>query len=276
VALTGRPRLLNLLHGAYGVGTAIGPLIVTAAILAGSWRPAYLVQVALDLALAGLWLRHRRRGPAPPERAPEEGTAAAHPAARWSRRRYGGVVAAGMTVFFLYTGLEVAAGQWEASFCRGQLHMSAGATGLAVFGYWGALTAVRIGLGLLPRPVPPQAVVRWGSVLALAGTAAIWWQPGAAVTVTAFVVLGGALAGIFPALIALTPVRLGELRAQNAISWQVGAAWAGGAGISAAIGLLIGATSLAVLGPAVTVLAVLLAGAELVLGRLAPLGVSGG
>ena len=30
VALTGRRRLLNLLHGAYGVGTAIGPLVVTA------------------------------------------------------------------------------------------------------------------------------------------------------------------------------------------------------------------------------------------------------
>jgi MFS family permease len=61
VALTGRQRLLNLLHGAYGVGTAIGPLVVTAAILTGSWRPAYLAQVILDLILAALWLRHRRR-----------------------------------------------------------------------------------------------------------------------------------------------------------------------------------------------------------------------
>ena len=57
-----------------------------------------------------------------------------------------------MSVFFVYTGLEVGAGQWEASFCRGELHLSAGATGLAAFGYWGALTAVRIGLALLPRP----------------------------------------------------------------------------------------------------------------------------
>jgi len=32
VALTGRTRLLNLLHGFYGVGTAIGPLVVTGAI----------------------------------------------------------------------------------------------------------------------------------------------------------------------------------------------------------------------------------------------------
>ena len=61
VALTGRQRLLNLLHGAYGVGTAIGPLVVTAAILTGSWRPAYLVQVVRDLAMAALWLRQRRR-----------------------------------------------------------------------------------------------------------------------------------------------------------------------------------------------------------------------
>jgi hypothetical protein len=89
--------------------------------------------------------------------------------------------------------------------------------------------------------------------------------------VAAFAVLGGALAGVFPALIALTPVRLGDQRAHDVIAWQVGAAAAGGAGVSAVIGLLIGATSLDILGPAVTVLALILVGAELILGRLAPI-----
>ncbi len=273
VALTGRPRLLNLLHGAYGVGTAIGPLVVTLAILTGSWRPAYLIQVTLDLILAVLWLRHRRRNRARvgvtvnrPTAAPSE----PHPAAKWSRRRYSGVVIAGMSVFFLYTGLEVGAGQWEASYCRGHLNLSAAATGLAAFGYWGALTAVRIGLAVLPRPVRPQVVVRWGNALAVLAAAAVWWQPNVAVAVAGFVVLGGALAGVFPALISLTPVRLGEQRAHNVISWQVGAAAAGGAGISAVIGLLIGVTSLAILGPAMTVLALIVVAAELILTRLAP------
>ena len=82
VALTGRSRLLNLLHGAYGVGTAIGPLVVTAAILTGSWRPAYLVQLTLDLLLAVLWLRHRQR-----DRAQSGATAAAQPRPRASRTR---------------------------------------------------------------------------------------------------------------------------------------------------------------------------------------------
>ena len=269
IALSGRQRLLNLLHGAYGVGTAIGPLVVTAAILTGSWRSAYLLLIVLDLVIAGSWLRHRRDAPAP---APAEKTQALEPrpAAQWSRRRYGLVVAVGMSVFFLYTGLEVGAGEWEASFCRGHLGLSTSATGLATFGYWGALTAVRISLALVPRPVAPRTVVRVGSALAVIATAIIWWQPGPTVTVIAFAVLGGALAGVFPALVSLTPVRIGERRAQHVIAWQVGAAAAGGAGISALIGLLIGATSLAVLGPSLTILALLVVAAELILTRIAP------
>ena len=270
IGLSGRQRLLNLLHGAYGVGTAIGPLVVTAAILTGSWRPAYLLLTVLDLVIAGSWLRHRRRDA--PAAAPAGTTQAPgpRPGAQWSRRRYGVVVAVGMSVFFLYTGLEVGAGQWEASFCRGHLNLSTSATGLATFGYWGALTAVRISLAVVPRPVAPRTVVRAGSALAVIAAAVIWWQPGPAVTVITFAVLGGALAGIFPALVTLTPVRIGERRAQHVIAWQVGAAAAGGAGISALIGLLIGTSGLAVLGPALTALALLVVASELILTRLAP------
>ena len=50
----------------------------------------------------------------------------------------------------------------------------------------------------------------------------------------------------------------------------MGAAAAGGAGVSALIGLLIGASSLAVLGPALTTLALLVVASELILTRLAP------
>jgi fucose permease len=271
IALSGRQRLLNLLHGAYGVGTAIGPLVVTAAILTGSWRPAYLALTVLDLFIAGSWLRHRRRDGPPSAAARKPPAAGPRPAPRWSRRRYGWVLAVGMSVFFLYTGLEVGAGQWEATFCREHLDLSTSATGLATFGYWGTLTAVRICLAVVPRPVAPRIVVRCGSALAVIAAGVIWWQPGPTVTVIAFAVLGGALAGVFPALVTLTPVRIGERRAQHVIAWQVGAAAAGGAGISALIGLLIGTAGLAVLGPSLTTLAILVIAAELILTRLAPI-----
>jgi len=296
VALTGRPRLLNLLHGFYGVGTAIGPLVVTAAIIAGSWRPAYLVLAALDVVTACCWIAYRRSVPAPAARAsagepgaardlsgtahdapgPASPAERAQPTAGWSRRRVGAVLTLGLIVFFVYTGLEVSAGQWETSYVRGQLGLSASAAGLAAFGYWGALTAVRIGLALPARPVPARTVIGAGLLLAIGATGLIWWQPGPVVVVLAFVVLGAALAGVFPALIAVTPRRIGEERAQHAIAWQVGAAAAGGSAISAVIGLLIDTTSLTVLGPALVVLALLLFLANMALSRLAPIRIGHG
>ena len=272
VGLSGRSRLLNLLHGSYGVGTAIGPLLVTVAIVLGSWRPAYLALVAFDVLIALLWLRLRQlegepaSGPAAPGRGPPVG---AHPGDRWSRRRSTWLVGAGMGIFFIYTGLEVAAGQWEATFGRGQLGLSASAAGIATFGYWAALTAARFGLALVPRPPKPSLIVRWGTVAALVATGVIWWQPNVGVTLLGFVVLGAGLAGIFPALIALTPGRVGIQRARHVIAWQVGAAAAGGSALSAVIGLLIGTLGYAVLGPSLTVLALLLIVGNVILSRVA-------
>ena len=281
VGLSGRQRLLNLLHGAYGVGTAIGPLVVTIAILTGSWRPAYVVLLIVDGCLAVAWIRQRYAAgpgsspaPAPAPPADAQSPPEAEPRASGPARPYRAVVVAGIAVFFVYTGLEVAAGQWETTFARGDLHLSASAAGLATFGYWAALTAVRITLGLLRRGPANQRVVRWGGAVAVLAAALIWWQPGPVLTVLGFVLLGGSLAGIFPALVALTPGRLGADRAQHVIAWQVGAAAAGGAGISALVGLFIGSFGLSVLGPALTVLAGALVLTELILSRLAPAGVN--
>ena len=283
VGLAGRPRLLNLLHAAYGVGTTIGPLLVTAAIVIGSWRPAYAALVVLNLIMAAFWLRQRRRGrsqlPADPADPADPGTSVdpagpeapgGHPSEGWSRRRSSAAVIAGMLIFFVYTGVEVGAGQWEASYCRGHLGLSASAAGIATFGYWAALTGVRILLAVLPRPVPLLRVVRWGSALGAAGAALIWWQPDRAVALAGFVLLGAALAGVFPALIGLTPARIGRRRAEHAIAWQVGAAAAGGSGLSALMGLLIGVAGLQILGPSLTVLALLLIAGNAVLARVAP------
>ncbi|MGH3249142.1 MAG: MFS transporter [Trebonia sp.] len=277
VALTGRPRLLNLLHGFYGVGTAIGPLLVTGAVLTGSWRPAYLVLAALNVAAASCWIVYRRGVPAPAASGAAAGAApagepaeTAQPAQGWSRQRVVAVLALGLIVFFVYTGLEVSAGQWETSYARGHLGLPAPAAGLAAFGYWGALTAVRIGLALPASPVPAQTVIRGGLLLSILSCGLIWWQPGPVAVVLAFTLLGASLAGVFPALIAVTPQRIGGERAQHAIAWQVGAAAAGGSAVSAVIGLLIDSTSLAVLGPALAVLSLTLFAANWALSALAP------
>jgi fucose permease len=277
IGLAGRPRLLNLLHASYGVGTTIGPLLITVAIITGSWRPAYAALAAFNVVMTACWLRQRRRtrlSPAPvPSAEPSDSIPEPpepHPSEHWSRRRSTAAVVTGMVLFFVYTGTEVGAGQWEASYVRGHLGLSASAAGIATFGYWAAFTGARIVLAVLPRPIELIRIVRWGSALGVAGAAAIWWQPDRAVALAGFILLGGALSGVFPALIGLTPARIGHRRAQNVIAWQVGAAAAGGSGLSAFLGLLIGVAGLRILGPALTVLAVLVIVANYALARIAP------
>lgn len=291
IALAGRARLLNLLHGCYGVGTAIGPVIVAAAVLAGSWRPAYLVLLVVDLVAAVSWWRHRRSRPAPPgadaragtettDTGTDAGTDATRtradgsppPRLRATDRSPAplGAIGLGLIVFFVYTGLEVSAGQWEASFARGALGMSAAGAGVATFGYWGALTAARLLLAVPRRPPAPVWVIRVGGIVALVGAAGVWWHPDVPVTIAAFAVIGAALAGVFPALVAVTPGRLGSAWAERAVGWQVGAAGVGGSALSAVVGVVLQSQGLTSLGPTLIVMAAALLLCVAALDVLAP------
>jgi fucose permease len=310
IALAGRNRLLNLVHGSYGIGTTIGPLVVTAAVLAISWRPAYGFLFVAEIALvAGWWWAGRNIGgsPSPSEAvaaaevpsagplpnaplaatrladtplaaapvagaapaAAGEGPGVAAPATRLTRARLVTVVALGLIVFMVYTGFEASAGQWAASFDRGPLHLGAGAAGLSTFGYWGALTLARFGLAVPKRRIAPLSVVRWGCSIAVLGAALVWWRPTTVVALLGLVIIGGALAGVFPALFALTPERVGEEMASHVIGWQIGAAGLGTAGISAVFGVVFQHYGLKEFGPALMVVAVLLIIGSVVLERVA-------
>jgi fucose permease len=305
VALSGRNRLLNALHGCYGIGTTIGPLVVTAAILAVSWRPAYGVLLLVELGLVGGWWVVGRRGPGPAlpatDRSPEDldaqvalpghvpdgvpGTTGAAPALERGlepglvpeaktgpearpRRRFATIVAIGLFVFMVYTGFEVSAGQWGPSFDRGPLHLSAGATGIVTFGYWAALTVVRFALAAPRRPLSQRLIVNLGCAIAIIGAALVWWQPAPIVAIIGLIVIGGSLAGVFPALVALTPGRVGEEMAHHVIGWQIGAASIGGAAITAAFGAVFQHYGLDKFGPALVITAVLSMAGVLVLERV--------
>lgn len=291
VAMTGRNRLLNMVHGAYGVGTSLAPLVVTACVLAGSWRGSYAVVGACELALAGGWWVAARRfssaramwapgapdvlaphagGQSPGAPGGAGGRGSGRPAeAPGPKRSLWPLVCLGLMVFMVYTGLEVSAGQWSPSFERSVLHMGPSATGLATFGYWGSLTLARFGLAVPRRPAAPLYVVRWGCMLALAGALLVWWRPVVTVALVGLVVVGGALAGVFPALVALTPARVGAGLAHHVIGWQIGAASVGGSVISALCGVAFQHWGLGELGPALAATAAVLVGTNLVLEKVA-------
>jgi len=244
VALRHGARILNLLHGGYGIGATAGPVVVTSLLAAAaSWRIAYLVLVALEAALAlafwrtrSSWSDDRDGGPAAGGDRTEEHCAAA------------GMLPLSVALFFVYTGLEVAVGQWSFSLLTEGRSLSATAGGLWVASYWAGLTAGRLGLGALGARVPRHLALDLSMAGAVVGTALLWLDPGG-LGPAGLPVTGLSLATIFPTLVSLTPDRLGAGRTPVAVGFQLASAGLGAALVPGLAGGLIGRFGLDALGP---------------------------
>ena len=270
IAHSASSRLVNLVHGGYGVGTVLGPIVVTIAIVFWhSWRTSYVILIGLELFLVFGWLRTRsgwdRRWQTDARISSPESDSASIDS---PTQRDTTLVVIGLIVFFLYTGAELTTGQWAASFLRGPIRLGATAAGIVVAAYWGAFALVRFAMASARRQNPTVAVIRIGELVALGGACLVWWQPIDWIAVVGILLMGCGFAPIFPALVKSTISRLGIDRTQHAIGWQLAAAGAGGLSLSAVVGILLQSFGLRSFGLILAVLAaaLILASAGLDLG----------
>lgn len=248
-ALRRGPRLMNALHASYGIGATLGPLLVAAALLAGSWRLAWVVAAVAWAAVAVALTRHRAAFAFEPPRG-----RAAQPARR--------TLLLMVALFFLAVGVEAATGAWGATLLvhRG---LSRAAAAAWVAAYWGAFTAGRAALAALGNRVSPQLALRVSSVVVVAGELVLFRAP------LGLPLAGLGLAAFFPALVLLTPVRVGPERTTAAVGYQLAAGTAGATVVVAAGGIVAQWLGIEALPPFLLAAAALLACAEVVAARVA-------
>ncbi|MGH7455408.1 MAG: MFS transporter, partial [bacterium] len=145
-------RSVNWLHACYGIGATIGPFIMTSVLTAPHpWQHGYVIVGIGQLALAicfgmtsKLWANDKREvGLAQDDLAKSVNSISASQTALTNSLRLPAVWLS-IAVFFVYTGIEAAAGTWAYSLFtegRGVPMMMAG-TWVSV--YWGCLTAGRL------------------------------------------------------------------------------------------------------------------------------------
>lgn len=250
-------RTLNWLHAFFGLGTTIGPLVVTAVLGAGlHWRWSYAAVGLAQLALAVTFFRTRRRwmpsavvgsDAAPP--APAGGSMDA-------LRRL--PVWLGMLTFFVYSGAEVVAAQWSYSLLTLGRGMPETAAGLLVSLYWGSMMLGRILFGIVADRVPLVTTLRLCMAGSVLGAALFWLEPVEGASVLGLVMIGFCLAPVFASLISLTPARVGPAHADSAIGFQIAAAALGGAAFTALTGMLARAYGFEVIGLSILAAALLL------------------
>lgn len=231
---------INNLHAAYGVGATLGPVLLSASLAAGfAWRGGYAALAGLQLVVAAAIWSGRSRW-ATRDRVAED--------RRTSGTRPGWRVIGMLAVFLVYTGAEVATGQWSFSLLRLERGMSAGTAGLLVAFYWGGLTVGRLVFGWVGERMAASRVIDASIGIALGGLGLLWWDPGG-LGFVGLPVAGIGFAAVFPTMVALTPMRIGRLESTRMIGYQLAAANVGAATLPWLLGLVAATAGLGWLPP---------------------------
>lgn len=237
VALHCEAKHMSWLHCFWGVGTIIGPMILSAVLrVGGSWATGYravgLIQCAVSallFATLGMW----KRGNIQQE---EYGAKAL---SVWEVLSLPGAKA-GMVTFLCYCALESTLGLWGATYIsqvRGVDEATAASFG-AMF-YIG-ITVGRAISGFMAMKLLPKQMVRVGQTLLALGCIFMMIPAGSTLSGIGLVVCGLGCAPIYPNIIQDTPVNYGTENSQAAIGVQMAFAYVGSTFLPSIFGALAG------------------------------------
>lgn len=236
VALHYASRHMSWLHCMWGVGTIIGPSLMSTALTGGhGWSGGYLLTalvqgliVAVLLLSLPLWGR------------PTSGNGSETETAALSLREVLAIPGAKevMLCFFGYCALESTAGLWAASYLTLARDIPAEtAAGFAALFYLG-ITAGRAVSGWIAPHLGDDGMIRlglWGIGL---GLAALLLPGPAAVSLAGLVIIGLGCAPIYPSIIHSTPAHFGAHRSQAVIGVQMASAYVGSMAMPPLFGLM--------------------------------------
>lgn len=239
VAMRRGTRAMGAIHGVFGVGAVLGPLLATALMQAGfSWRVAYgVLALAQAVFVAALWYLARELddGSEKSQRVVEAGFWRT-PTLLWS-----------LAVFFVYAGIGMGAGVWAFTYLTDGRGIGDGLGGVVVAGYWGALTASRLLLGSLGHRFPPDRMMRWAAASTLAAFIVLGLSDSSWMGAIALIFAGFSHGPIFPLQMLLTPLRVGPALTSHTVGYEIAAANVGAALLPGVMGFAVGVAGINVI-----------------------------
>lgn len=244
---------INLLHACYGVGATLGPVVITVSLVSsGAWRAGYAALAAAQVVSAvTVWMRRARWAGSEP-----------NPRGELVIGGTGTRLWLLLILFFLYTGVEVATGQWAFTLLSEGRGMGTAVAGTWVAVYWGGLTVGRLGFGIAGDRLSPAVILNASMLISVIGIAVLWLDPRGLGPI-GLPIAGLGFAAVFPIFVSLTPARIGRTASTRTMGYQLAAANVGAAAVPWGLGLVAEARGLTALAPGLFVTAALLALAHL-------------
>lgn len=242
-------HLMQYLHASFGIGITLGPVIMTFGInYFSSWRWGYIVVGSAQLALAlcfaltvSMW--HMKHSPAEME-SKKKLTDYRTPLSETLRHPE---VWVSILMFFIYAGIEATLGNWAYTFLTLSRGTDPELAGFWVGSYWAVFTIGRIMAGISARRFTLHSLIRISIIAAFLGAVLMAWDPYNAGGLIGVVIIGFAIAPVFPGLVSLTERRVGPRYAANTIGMQISASGLGIAAIPGLTGVVAQRTTLEII-----------------------------
>ncbi len=231
------PRIMQWLHASFGIGITSGPLIMTAGIArSGSWRTGYWIVAAAQLTLGLIFLARARLWDNAPK-APhyEEETASGAVPVPFAQTLRNPASWLSGSLFFVYVGIELGMGYWAFTWLSTALALSATIAGIWTAAYWAAFTVGRIVAGALAHRLSPTRLLSVSISAVVTVTLALAAVPVREAKIAGILLLGLAIAPIFPSMVSTTSKRVGREHAGSTIGMQMAMA---GLGVGIVPGLM--------------------------------------
>jgi len=240
VALHLTARHVNWLQCCYGLGAALGPLILSLVLGQGeNWRGSYLLISIIQFIIAAilfsslpLWKRREKTDltPEPPAESPASGE-------KTPLFKIPGVALA-LLSYAVFFSIEYGAALWAPSYLvssRGFAPESAARTATV---FYVLIMTGRFAGGIVSKYLSDKTLIRIGAALGIVGTVLLAVPLPGKTYYVAMALIGLGCAPIFPAMIHMTPARFGRLNAPRIMGVQMAAAYAGDVVIVPFIGIL--------------------------------------
>ncbi|KAE8345623.1 hypothetical protein BDV24DRAFT_108792 [Aspergillus arachidicola] len=244
-------QLLGLLHGFYGAGGVLSPLIATSLITKArlEWYYFYYIMIgcaALELAflLSAFW--DSPGTPVEDDRADESKGGLRQVLFKKTYARVTWLCA-----FFLlgYVGIEVALGGWIVTFMMQIRNGEAFASGMTATGFWLGLTVGRVVLGFVTPRLGEKVSIVVYSLLAIGLGLILWLVPNFYASAVAVSLQGFFLGPFFPAVVVVATKLLPKSQHVSAIGFAAAFGGGGAAVLPFVVGALAQARGVEVLQP---------------------------
>jgi MFS transporter, FHS family, glucose/mannose:H+ symporter len=248
-----KTAMLNLLHGCFGIGTTLGPLLVA---FMGGARYDYIFAFGLLTSFAGIFLGHRGLGDA--VRGTKQSSSLGHAIG------YGLVSSTAFLFVLLYVvhlAVQSSIGEWEPAQLRASGY-SGDIASLWTAAYWGGIACARLLVASGRIHIPPRnllIICGFGTCLAAVLSALPPIRP------VAYVLFGFFIGPIFP--VGLSWLSTILRRPDDGIAAVVVISLVGGVIFPPLIGMTLGTLGLGILPPALLGLSLCTAGITVMLPR---------